>query len=73
MSYKLPVTIKKINDNEFMARCEPVRAIATGHTPEEALNNLRESIQELIEAFGEQKVFQDIDANDDVRILEVSL
>ena len=47
MIYKLPVTIK-LYDREYIARCEPLRATATGDTPDEALKNLREAIDEMI-------------------------
>jgi len=73
LTYKLPITIKPISDKKFMARCEPVRATATGETPEEALHNLQESIQEMVKEFGESIVFQDITPETDVRVIEVSM
>lgn len=72
MVYKLPVTIK-LYDNEYIARCESLRATATGDTPDEALKNLRESIDEMIKEFGREAVFQDISPEADVRVLEVSV
>ncbi|MCL6479907.1 MAG: hypothetical protein K6T65_16175 [Peptococcaceae bacterium] len=72
MIYKLPVTIK-LYDREYIARCEPLRATATGYTPDEALKNLREAIDEMIKEFGREAVFQDISPEVDVRVLEVSV
>ena len=71
MKYKLPVTIEKINEDEYMARSELVRATAVGATPEEAVENLRESIDEMIEEYGFELVFKDIDKNIDYRLVEV--
>lgn len=58
MIYKLPVTIK-LYEKEYIARCEPVRATATGDTPDEALKNLQETIDEMVKEFGKAAVFQD--------------
>ncbi len=71
MKYKLPVVIEKISDKEHMARSELVRATAVGDTPEEALENLREAIDALIEEFGIELVFKDIDKSIDYRLVEV--
>lgn len=54
-----------------MARCELVRATATGDTADEALQNLREAIEAMVAEFGEEAVFHDVDAKSDLRILEV--
>ncbi|HHW39666.1 MAG TPA: type II toxin-antitoxin system HicB family antitoxin [Syntrophomonadaceae bacterium] len=72
MNYKLPVTIK-LCGKEYIARCEPLRATATGDTPEEALKNLKEAIDEMVAEFGREAVFQDISPEVDVRVLEVSV
>lgn len=72
MIYRLPVTIK-LYDREYIARCELLRATATGDTPDEALKNLRESINEMIKEFGREAVFQDISPETEVRVLEVSV
>ncbi|MGB9793027.1 MAG: type II toxin-antitoxin system HicB family antitoxin [Thermacetogeniaceae bacterium] len=72
MTYKLPVTIK-LCGKEYIAHCEPLRATATGDTPDEALKNLKEAIDEMIKEFGSKVVFQDISPDVDVRVLEVSL
>lgn len=71
MKYKLPVTITPLGEKEYMARCELVRATATGDTADEALQNLREAIEAMVAEFGEEAVFRDVDAESDVRILEV--
>lgn len=60
MNYNLPVIIRCSEDGEYIARCEEVRATATGDSPDEAVNNLQEAIKEMIEKFGESAVFQDI-------------
>jgi len=54
-----------------MARSELVRATAVGDTPEGALENLREAIDALIEEFGIELVFKDVDKNIDYRLVEV--
>lgn len=72
MIYKLPVTIK-LYDGEYIARCEPLRATATGNTADEALKNLREAINEMVKEFGHETVFQDISSEVDIRVLEVSI
>ncbi len=61
MNYRLPVAVEKINDKEYMARSELLRATAVGDTPEEALENLREAIDALIDEFGVELVFKDVD------------
>ncbi len=71
MKYKLPVAIEKINDKEHLARAELIRATAVGDTPEEALENLREAIDALIEEFGVELVFKDVDKSIDYRLVEV--
>ena len=72
LKYKLPVTIK-LCDKEYIARCEPLRATATGDTPEEALKNLKKAIDEMVAEFGREAVFQDTIPEVDVRVLEVSV
>ncbi len=71
MKYKLPVIIEKINATECMARSELVRATAVGDTPEEAVENLKEAIEAMIEEFGIDLIFKDIDKNIDYRLVEV--
>jgi len=66
------VTIK-LHNKEYIARCEPVRATATGDTPDEALKNLKEAIDEMVKEFGKALTFQDVNPEADVRVLEVSV
>ena len=73
MKYKLPVIIAESEDGGYMARCEEVRATATGDTPDEAVKNLREAIEELIEEFGENAVFQDVNPESEVQVIEVAV
>jgi len=44
MKYTLPVVIVRLENGEYLARCEDVRATAIGDTASEAVVNLRESI-----------------------------
>ncbi len=71
MKYRLPVVIERISDKEHMARSELVRATAVGDTPEEAVENLREAIDDLIEEYGIELVFKDVDKSIDYRLVEV--
>jgi len=52
MKYKLPVIIVQSEEGGYIARCEEVRATATGDNPDEAVDNLREAIKEMITEFG---------------------
>ncbi len=56
-----------------MARCELVKATATGDTSEEAIENLREAIEDLIQEYGEAVVFQEINPEGDVQVIEVAV
>ena len=71
MKYKLPVNITKIDRTIYMAQCDPVRATATGDTPEKALDNLHDAINELIAEYGEKEVFQDVGEEVKVCMIEV--
>jgi len=73
MKYKLPVIITPLDKNGFLARCELVKATATGNTYDEAIENLREAIDDLIKEFGEASVFQDINPEGEVQVLEVAV
>ncbi|MCL6448092.1 MAG: type II toxin-antitoxin system HicB family antitoxin [Armatimonadetes bacterium] len=75
MRYKLPVVISPLENGEYMAECEPVRAVATGDTPEEAVFNLKEAIIDLVKEFGEAKVFEDVKPETEVQVgvLEVAV
>ena len=73
MKYKLPVVIIPLGKNGFLARCELVKANATGNTNNEAIENLREAIDDLIKEYGEASVFQDISPEGEVQVLEVAI
>jgi len=75
VKYKLPVVITPLENGEYMAECEPVRAVATGDTPQEAVSNLKEAIIDLSREFGEAKVFEDVKPETDVQVdvLEVAV
>jgi len=73
MKYKLPVIIIHADEGGYIARCEEVRATATGDTPDEAVNNLREAIKEMIAEFGEVAVFQDVTPEGEIQVIEVAI
>jgi len=75
VKYKLPVVITLLENGEYMAECEPVRAVATGDTREEAVANLHEAIVDLVREFGEDRVFEDVKPETDlqVQVLEVAV
>lgn len=73
MNYKLPVIIVPLEDGVYLARCEEVRACAMGDTTGQALVNLREAIEEMIREYGETAVFQDINPESEVQIIEVAV
>jgi len=73
MKYRLPISIVPLEDGGYMAQCDPVRATATGNTPEEAVENLHNAIKEMVRDFGEETVFQDIVPNAEIQVLEVAL
>jgi predicted RNase H-like HicB family nuclease len=57
----------------YIAGCEEVCATATGDTPDEAVNNLREAIKEMITEFGEVAVFQDVTPESEIQVIEVAI
>jgi predicted RNase H-like HicB family nuclease len=73
MNYNLPVIIVRSEDGEYIARCEEIRATATGASPNEAVNNLQEAIKEMIQEFGEDAVFQDIMPETQVQVIQVAV
>ena len=73
MKYKLPVVITPLGTDGFLARCELVKANATGNTNDEAIENLREAIDDLIKEYGEAAVFRDISPEGEVQVLEVAV
>ena len=52
MKHKILVVLEKIEEEEYMARAEAVKATAIGDTPEAAIENLRDSINEMVKEFG---------------------
>ena len=71
--YKLPITVKTLEDGSYMAHCESVRATATGDTGEESVENLRGAITELIQEFGADAVFRDVDVSADIQLIECAV
>ncbi len=57
MKYKLSVVIIPLSEGGFLARCEQVRATATGNTCDEAVENLREAVEDLVREYGEAAAF----------------
>jgi predicted RNase H-like HicB family nuclease len=62
-----------MKEGGFLARCELVRATATGDTAQEATRNLREAIEEMVREFGEDAVFQQVNPEGEVEVIEVAL
>ena len=73
MKHKLPIVITPLSEGGFLARCEQLRATATGDNSQEAIENLREAIEEMIQEYGEAAVFEEISPESDVQVIEVSL
>jgi len=73
MKYKLSVVITPLSKGGFLARCEQVRATATGNTCGEAVQNLREAVEDLVHEYGEAAVFQGISPESEVQVIEVAL
>ena len=73
MKYKLSVVIIPLSEGGFLARCEQVRATATGNTGEEAVENLRDAVEDLVREYGEAAVFQEISPKSEVKVIEVAL
>jgi predicted RNase H-like HicB family nuclease len=73
MKYRLPIVITSLGKDGFLARSPSLKASATGNTREEAIENLREAIDELIEEYGEDDVFQGIGPESEVQVIEVAV
>jgi len=73
IKYKLSVIIISLSKGGFLARCEQVRATATGNTCGEAVQNLREAVEDLAREYGEPAVFQEISPESEVQVIEVAL
>lgn len=73
MKHKLSALIIPLEEGGFMARCERIRATATGNSPEDALQNLQEAIFELVNEYGEEEIFQVMAPGTDLRLIEVAV
>lgn len=73
MVIKIPVIVSPLKDGSYMARCEEIRATATGDTPDDAIRNLREAIDEMVKEYGRNEVFQDLMPESQVQVIEVAV
>jgi predicted RNase H-like HicB family nuclease len=73
MIIKIPVIVSPLKEGGYMARCEEIRATATGDTPDEAIQNLREAIDEMIKEYGQNAVFQDLRPESQFQVIEVAV
>jgi predicted RNase H-like HicB family nuclease len=73
MIIKVPVVVSPLKEGGYMARCEEIRATATGDTPDDAIHNLREAIDEMIKEYGQNEVFQDLMPESQVQVIEVAV
>jgi len=73
MIYRIPVNILQLEHGGFIARCKDVRATAVGATSEEAIRNVREAIEEMVKEYGQAAVFEDIDPETQVEVIEVAV
>ena len=73
MIIKIPVIVTPLKEGGYMARCEEIRATATGDTSEDAIRNLREAIDEMIKEHGRNEVFQDLMPESQVQVIEVAV
>jgi predicted RNase H-like HicB family nuclease len=71
MIMKIPVIVTPLREGGYMARCEEIRATATGDTPDDAIHNLREAIDEMVREYGQNQVFQDLTPETQVQVIEV--
>jgi len=70
---KIPVIVTPLREGGYMARCEEIRATATGDTPDDAIHNLREAIDEMVREYGQNQVFQDLTPETQVQVIEVAV
>ena len=73
MIFKIPVIVVPLKEGGYMARCEEIRATATGDTADDAIQNLREAIGEMVKEYGQNEVFQDLMPESQVRVIEVAV
>jgi len=73
MIYKIAVIVIPLKEGGYLARSEEIRATAMGDTPDDAIHNLREAIDEMIKEYGQNAVFQDVTAESQVQVIEVAV
>jgi predicted RNase H-like HicB family nuclease len=73
LKYKIPVLITRLENGDYMARSEPLRATATGVSREDAVAKLKEAILEMVNEFGERRVFEDLESDTEVQMVELAL
>ena len=73
MIVKTPVIVAPLKEGGYMARCEEIRATATGDTPDGAIQNLLEAIDEKVKEYGQNEVFQDLMPESQVQVIEVAV
>jgi predicted RNase H-like HicB family nuclease len=73
MIFRLPVIVAPLKEGGYLARCEDVRASAMRDTPDDAVHNLREAIDEMIKEYGQDAVFQDVTPESQVQLIEVAV
>jgi predicted RNase H-like HicB family nuclease len=73
MIFIIPAIVVPLKEGGYMARCEEIRATATGDTPEDAIKNLREAIDEMVKEYGQNEVFQDLMPESQVQVIEVAV
>jgi predicted RNase H-like HicB family nuclease len=73
MKHKSRVIVSPLKEGGFIARCQEVRATAMGDTPDEAMQNMREAINEMITEYGEAAVFQDVVPESQVQLIELAV
>ena len=73
MIFKIPVIVIPLKEGGYMARCEEIQATASGDTPEDAIKNLREAIDEMVKEYGQSEVFQDLVPESQIQVIEVAV
>ena len=73
MVIKIPVIVTPLKEGGYMARCEEIRATAVGDTADDAIQNLREAIDDMVKEYGQKEVFQDLMPESHVQVIEVAV
>jgi len=73
MKYNLSVVIIPLPEGGFLARCDQVRATATGNTRNEVLENFREAVEDMVHEYGETAVFEEVSPDSEIKVIEVAL